>query len=164
MTGVETTIIEVADENRIYPIVDDASRKYRGVIPGDLYHEPYMSMGELKAEMKRMTFFGYRKDQNLLGVMARERIRDATLIRHAYVLTQWQGQGVGSRLLTFIEQGIDTKWLLVGTWNAALWAVDFYRKRGYTPMDDKDDLLRTYWDISERQAETSCVLGKMMSR
>jgi GNAT superfamily N-acetyltransferase len=73
-----------------------------------------------------------------------------------------QGKGIGSKLLAFIEKQVDTEWLLVGTWKAATWAIDFYKKNGYELMDNKDDLLRKYWDIPDRQIETSCVLGKKM--
>lgn len=155
-------IFEAADADEVFPVVDDASRRYKGVIPEDCYHEPYMPMNELKGEMKRMRFYGYRKDLKLLGVMAKETIKDVTLIRHAYVLMEFQGRGIGSKLLRHIEGNIDTVWLLVGTWKAAEWAIDFYRKHGYELMPDKDGLLRRYWDIPDRQIETSCVLGKRM--
>ena len=84
--------------NEIFPVIDDGSKRYRDVIPGDCYHEPYMPMGELEGEMKRMSFYGYRRDLKLLGVMARERVRDVTLIRHAYVLRR---AGNGYRVETF---------------------------------------------------------------
>lgn len=153
----------VDDKEEIYRVIDDGSKRYKGVIPSDCYHEPYMSMEELEKEMERMSFFGYRKGVRLLGVMARERIGDVTLIRHAYVLTSHQSGGTGSQLLAFIENQVDTEWLFVGTWKAATWAIDFYRKFCFTLMDNKDVLLRRYWDVSERQIETSCVLAKRMN-
>jgi uncharacterized protein len=155
-------IFDVRDRDEIYPVVNDAASRYKGVIPDDRYHEPYMPMEELMDEMKRIRFYGWRKDMKLLGVMGRERIKDVTLIRHAYVLTQRQGEGIGSMLLKFIEKGVDTEWLLIGTWKAATWAIGFYRKHGYELMPDKDALLRKYWDIPDRQIETSCVLGKKL--
>jgi len=54
---------------------------------------------------------------------------------------------------------VGTSRLLVGTWADAYWAVDFYRKHGFSLMPDKDALLETYWDIPRRQIETSVVLG-----
>ena len=157
-------LFEVSEAKEIYHVVDDGSKRYKGIIPADRYREPYMPMNELLKEMKRMRFYGYRKDLKLLGVMAKEKIKDVTLLRHAYVLQDFQNQGVGAKLLRFIEKGVDTKWLLVGTWLAAEWAIDFYRHLGYELMPNKEDLLRKYWDIPERQIETSCVLGKRIMK
>ena len=109
-----------------------------------------------------MRFYGYRKDMELLGVMGKEPVEDATLIRHAYVRSTDQGKGIGSSLLQFVERQVETEWLLIGTWKAATWAIDFYRKHGYSIMENKDELLRQYWDIPDRQIETSVVLGKRM--
>ncbi len=153
----------VGDKDEIIPVIDNGSQRYKGVIPGDCYHEPYMPMSELEDEMKRMSFYGYRKDLKLLGIMARERVDDVTLIRHAYVLVAEQRKGIGSKILGLIEKQVDTDWLLVGTWKAAAWAVEFYRKFGFQLMENKDELLRKYWDISDRQIETSCVLGKRLN-
>jgi hypothetical protein len=155
-------IFEVRDEKEIFRVVNDAAERYRGVIPGDRWAEPYMPLEEVRSEMKRMRFYGFRREMELLGVMGKERSADATLIRHAYVDTRSQGKGIGSKLLRFIEKQVDTEWLFVGTWEAATWAAAFYRKHGYEHMDNKDDLLRRYWDIPDRQIETSAVLGKRM--
>jgi GNAT superfamily N-acetyltransferase len=103
------------------------------------------------------------KEGELLGVVGKEPVKDTTLIRHLYVLTSAQGKGVGSKLLEFVQSMISTEYLLIGTWRAAIWAVAFYEKHGFELADDnKDDLLRKYWDIPDRQVETSCVLRKKM--
>jgi len=52
-----------------------------------------------------------------------------------------------------------TKKLLVGTWADAGWAIDFYKKHGFGIMPDKDRLLSIYWNIPQRQIETSVVLA-----
>lgn len=148
------------DPDLIFAVIDNASKRYKGAIPEDCYHEPYMPMDELLAEMKRMQFYGYWENGRLLGVMAKEPVKDVTLIRHAYVMMNRQGRGIGSKLLRLIEERVETDWLLIGTWTDAVWAIDFYRKHGYEMMPEKDDLLLKYWVISERQRETSCVLGK----
>jgi predicted TIM-barrel fold metal-dependent hydrolase/GNAT superfamily N-acetyltransferase len=155
-------LFEVTNPDEIGGVVNDGARRYQGAIPADCWHEPYMPAGEVTAEMKRMRFYGFRKDTELLGVMGKERILDTTLVRHAYVVMKSQRQGVGTSLLRFIEKQVETEWLLIGTWSAATWAIDFYRKHGYDLMDNKDELLRRYWDISDRQIETSVVLGKRM--
>ena len=147
------------DKDRIYFIVNEAARAYEGVIPPDRYHQPYMPMEELEREMSRMTFFGWEIDGEVVGVVGFEPIKDVTLIRHAYVLPEWQRQGIGSRLLEYLMGLVKTRRLLVGTWVDVSWAIDFYEKHGFRLLPDKDELLRTYWDIPERQVETSVVLG-----
>ena len=109
-----------------------------------------------------MRFYGYVKDGDLLGVIGKEKVKDTTLLRHAYVAQAWQRKGIGSNLLAFVERSVDTDLLLVGTWRDARWAIDFYRKHGFMVMENGEELLRKYWDIPERQIKTSCVLGKRM--
>ncbi|MFC2016805.1 GNAT family N-acetyltransferase [Chloroflexota bacterium] len=150
---------QLDDAKRIHFIINEAAKAYEGVIPDDCYHQPYMSMDELEQEMKRMTFFGWEADGELVGVMGFEPIKDVTLIRHAYVLPQWQKQGIGRKLLNYIRELTVTFRLLVGTWSDAYWAVDFYKKHGFRLLPDKDELLKTYWDIPQRQINTSVVLG-----
>jgi len=147
------------DVNRIHFIINEAAKAYEGVIPADCYHQPYMSRDELEYEMKQMVFFGYEVNKELVGIMGFQPIRDVTLIRHAYVLPQWQKQGIGSSLLNHLRGLVTTSRLLVGTWADAHWAIAFYQKHGFSLLPDKDKLLRTYWDISQRQIETSIVLG-----
>ena len=147
------------DIDRIYFIINKSAKAYEGVIPADCYHQPYMPMEELEQEMKRMTFFSWEVNGELVGVMGFEPIKDVTLIRHTYVLPQWQKQGIGSKLLGYLKGLVTTPHLLVGTWADAYWAIDFYKRRGFNLLPDKDELLKTYWDIPQRQIETSVVLG-----
>ena len=147
------------DTERVYFIINEAARAYEGIIPTDCYHQPYMPMDELKKEMERVEFSGWEINDELVGLMGFERVKDVTLIRHSYVLPQNQQTGIGSSLLKYIETQVTTSRLLVGTWADAYWAIDFYRKHGFTLLSDKDELLRTYWDISRRQIDTSVVLG-----
>jgi len=147
------------DTRRIHAIINEAARAYQGVIPADCYHQPYMAREELEREMKRMTFFGWEVNGELVGVMGFEPIKDVTLIRHAYVLPRWQRQGIGSKLVGYLKGLVTTSRLLVGTWADAHWAIDFYQKHGFSPLPNKDELLKTYWDIPQRQIETSVVLG-----
>ena len=151
------------DAERIYFIINEAAKAYEGVIPADCYHQPYMPMDELKREMKRMTFLGWEVDTGLVAVMGLEPIKDVTLIRHAYVLPQWQQQGIGSKLQNHVKGMVTTSRLLVGTWADAYWAINFYQKHGFKLLPDKDKLLKTYWDILQRQIETSVVLGLDMT-
>jgi len=118
-----------------------------------------MSMDELDQEMERMTFFGWEVGGELIGVMGFEPIKDVTLVRHSYILPQWQKQGIGGELLNHLKELVTTPLLLVGTWADASWAINFYRKHGFCLLTNKDELLKTYWDIPQRQIETSVVLG-----
>jgi len=147
------------DSKRIYFILNEAAKAYEGVIPADCYHQPYMSMDELEREMKRMTFSGWEVNGELVGITGLEPIKDVTLIRHAYVLPRWQKQGIGGKLLNHLKALVTTPRLLVGTWADAYRAIRFYQKHGFILLPDKDELLRTYWDIPQRQIETSVVLG-----
>lgn len=147
------------DTDCISDIINFAARAYRGIIPTDCYHEPYMPMQELQREMNSITFFGWEEDHRLVGIMGFQPVKEVTLIRHAYVLPDRQGKGIGTRLLDHLRHMTRTRQLLVGTWADATWAVEFYQKRGFKLMPNKDDLLMRYWNISQRQIETSVVLG-----
>jgi GNAT superfamily N-acetyltransferase len=147
------------DFNRIYFVINEAARAYEGVIPTDCYPQPYMPREELKQEIRRMSFFGWEENGELVGVMGFQPIKDVTLIRHAYVLPRWQKKGIGSKLLAHLKTLVNTRRLLVGTWADARWAIDFYQKHGFKLEPNKDELLETYWDIPQRQIDTSVVLG-----
>jgi GNAT superfamily N-acetyltransferase len=148
------------ERDQILAIVNTAAEAYRGVIPDDRWHEPYMPAPELDREISAgVRFWGNEDGGSLVGVMGVQRVRDVELIRHAYVLPSVQGRGVGTALLDHLraESGLP---LLVGTWASATWAIAFYERNGFelvTP-DEKDRLLREYWSIPDRQVETSVVL------
>jgi GNAT superfamily N-acetyltransferase len=149
------------DIDVILAIINEAAWAYQGVIPADCWKEPYMPRGELLEELEAgVTFWGYELNNQVLGVMGRQEVRDVTLIRHAYVLSAHQRQGVGGKLLVHLRQGVTTP-TLVGTWAAAWWAIQFYQRHGFRLVspEEKDRLLRTYWNISGRQIETSVVLA-----
>ena len=148
-----------SDAQRMYFIINKAAEAYDGVIPADCYQQPYMPMDELIGEIERVIFYSWEVNGELVGIMGMEPIKDVTLIRHAYVLPEWQGQGIASRLLDYIKRLFTGSRLLVGTWADASLAISFYRKHGFRLMPDKDQLLETYWDIPRRQIETSVVLG-----
>ena len=139
------------DIDRMYFIINEAAKAYEGAIPADCYHQPYMPMDELEREIKRLTFFGWEVNRELVGVMGFELIKDVSLIRHAYVLPRWQKQGIGSKLLNHLKSLVTTSRLLVGTWVDAQWAIAFYQKHGFSLLPDKDELLKAYWDIPQRQ-------------
>ena len=144
----------------IESVINEAAQAYRGVIPADRWHEPYMNASALKAEVAAgVNFWGWEDSGALIGIMGIQHVRDVTLIRHAYVRTAHQGRGIGGALLTFLTRQA-TGPLLVGTWAAAEWAIRFYQRHGFRLVspEEKDRLLETYWSIPLRQKETSVVL------
>jgi GNAT superfamily N-acetyltransferase len=151
-----------AESDAILAIVNAAAEAYRDVIPADRWREPYMPAAELEAEIAAgVAFWGYEAGGELLGVMGVQPVRDVVLIRHAYVAPASQRRGVGGALLEELMAAAARR-VLVGTWAAAHWAVAFYRRHGFEQVapDVKTALLRAYWDIPERQVETSVVLAK----
>jgi GNAT superfamily N-acetyltransferase len=148
------------EREAIFAIVNAAAEAYRGVIPADRWHEPYMPMAELDGEIAAgVEFWGYEEDGELLGIMGIQPLGEVDLIRHAYVLPASQGRGVGGALIAHLLRSA-TRPVLVGTWAAAEWAIRFYRRHGFEQVssEEKDRLLRTYWTIPDRQIETSVVL------
>jgi GNAT superfamily N-acetyltransferase len=150
------------ERDEILAIVNAAAEVYRGVIPADRWREPYMPRDELDAEIAAgVEFWGWEDGGRLLGIMGIQPVRDVNLIRHAYVVPEAQGRGIGAALLEHLL-GVATRPMLVGTWAAATWAVRFYERHGfeYVGPERTAGLLRAYWDIPERQIETSVVLAQ----
>jgi len=149
-----------ADVPRIFAIVNEAAEAYRGVIPADRWHEPYMPMDELEREIAAgVRFWGLEEDGELAGVMGLQDVKDVTLIRHAYVRSRRQRSGVGSALMDALVARANRP-LLVGTWAAAHWAIRFYERHQFrlAGAAEKDRLLDTYWTIPPRQRDVSVVL------
>ncbi|MQG27439.1 MAG: GNAT family N-acetyltransferase [SAR202 cluster bacterium] len=149
------------DFEAIFQIINDAAEAYRGIIPVDRWHEPYMPREELRAEVSAgVSFLGYEKDGELAGVMGIQDVQDVTLIRHAYIRTSQRGHGIGGELLGRI-MGQATKPVLIGTWADAVWAVRFYENHGFKVVStqEKETLLGKYWNVPDRQIETSVVLA-----
>jgi len=149
------------DFEAIYEIINDAAQAYRGIIPPDRWHDPYMPRKELLEEISSgVVFLGYEKEGELVGVMGTQDLQDVTLIRHAYVRTAHRNQGIGGELLGQIMDRA-TRPVLIGTWAAAFWAIRFYERHGFTVVSpaEKERLLRKYWSLPDRQIVTSVVLA-----
>ena len=150
-----------ADFAAMLAIVNDGAQAYRGVIPADRWHEPYMPADELAKEIAAgIVFWVAEEEGRILGVMGMQDKGDVALVRHAYVATATQRSGVGTKLLRHV-QGLTPQPVLIGTWAAASWAIDFYKRNGFSVVShaDKEHLLRKYWSIPARQIETSVVLA-----
>ena len=149
------------DTPAMVEIINAAAQAYRGVVPADRWREPYMPADELEEEIAHgVTFWVAEDDARIVGVMGLQDKVDVVLVRHAYVTPTVQRKGVGRSLLQFV-QGLTHKPVLIGTWADASWAIEFYRRNGFTnvPSPRKDQLLRKYWSIPDRQIETSVVLA-----
>jgi GNAT superfamily N-acetyltransferase len=155
------------DFDQIHAIINDGAQAYKDVIPADRFPDPYMSHDHLHHEIASgIIFYGYenpRDAQNpatLAGVMGIQHVHDVTLIRHAYVRTTHQKQGVGTLLLAYLRELTD-KPILIGTWANASWAISFYQRHGFRTVsaEEKTRLLKRYWTIPDRQVETSVVLA-----
>ena len=150
-----------SDFKQIYEIINDAASAYKGIIPEDGWHEPYMSELELQNQIDRgVEFWCYSDNDEILGVMGIQDKSEVALIRHAYVKTTARNKGIGSKLLQHLSQ-LTKKPILIGTWADAIWAINFYKKHGFrlVSFTEKERLLRKYWTIPLRQIETSVVLA-----
>ena len=151
------------DTSKIINVINDASLRYKGVIPDDCWHEPYMSEQELINEFSDgVRMYGYNHNSKLIGVIGIQKVKDVILIRHAYTLTSYQGKGTGSTLLEYLLKKNQNSRLLVGTWKNATWAIRFYEKFGFILHAKKQatQLLKKYWKIPLKQIENSVVLER----
>ena len=151
------------DTPKILYIINNASLKYKGIIPDDCWHEPYMSERELIDEFSSgVRMYGYHDNNKLIGVIGIQEVKDVVLIRHAYTLSSHQGKGVGSALLEYLLKKNKNSRLLVGTWKNATWAIRFYEKFGFIThsKDETNLLLKKYWKIPSKQIDNSIVLEK----
>jgi len=152
------------DISKILHIINDASLRYKGIIPDDCWHEPYMSERELVDEFKNgVRMYGYHLNNKLIGVIGIQEVKDVILIRHAYTLTSQQGKGMGSALLEYILKKNKDSRLLVGTWQNATWAIRFYEKFDFIlhAKEQSTLLLKKYWKIPSKQIKNSVVLEKL---
>ena len=149
--------------SNILNVINDAALRYKGIIPDNCWHEPYMSEQELVNEFNDgIHMFGYNQNNRLVGVMGFQKLNNVTLIRHAYTLTSYQGTGIGTSLLQYLLEINQSNCLLVGTWKNATWAIQFYQKFGFVLHTQKQTvrLLKKYWKIPSNQIANSVVLEK----
>lgn len=145
----------------ILEIINAAAEAYRGVIPADQWHDPYMPLEALRSEnFAGVAFLAYESEGAIVGVMGIQTARDVDLIRHAYVRPRSQRRGIGAALLGHIRS-LSSRQMLVGTWAAATWATAFYQRQGFmlVSAELQTALLKSYWTIPERQIKTSLVLA-----
>jgi len=154
-----------SESSKILYVINDAAIKYKGVIPDNCWHEPYMSEQELVNEFNdELRMYGYHRNNKLIGVIGIQEVKDVILIRHAYTLTSYQGKGTGSELLKYLLKKNQNSRLLVGTWRDATWAIRFYEKFGFIlhAKDQSTLLLKKYWKIPSNQIKNSVVLERQL--
>ena len=152
-----------SDSSKILYVINDAATRYKGIIPDDCWHEPYMLKKELIDEFSDgVRMYGYHDNNKLIGVIGIQKVKDVILIRHAYTLTSYQSKGMGSALLKYLLKKNQNSRLLVGTWKNATWAIRFYEKFGFIIHAKKQStlLLKKYWKIPSEQIKNSVVLEK----
>jgi len=152
---------EQSDFKEIGEIINDAAVAYKGIIPADRWHDPYMPEDELQKQIEEgVQFWCWKEQGEMMGVMGIQYKEDVTLIRHAYVRSVYRNKGIGGQLLAHLASIAETP-VLIGTWAVATWAIKFYEKHGFRLLSrsETDSLLRKYWNIPERQIETSVVLA-----
>ena len=153
-----------SDASKILEVINDASLRYKGIIPDNCWHEPYMSERELIDEFSNgVRMYGYHHNNKLIGVMGIQNVKDVILIRHAYTLTAYQGKGTGSALLKYLLKKNQNSRLLVGTWRDATWAIRFYEKFGFIlhTKEQSTLLLKKFWKIPSKQIKNSVVLERL---
>ena len=152
-----------SDSSKILYVINDAAIKYKGIIPDNCWHEPYMPEQELIDEFSDgVRMYSYLHNNKLIGVIGFQEVKNVILIRHAYTLTSHQGKGTGSALLTYLLKKNHNSRLLVGTWRDATWAIKFYKKFGFILHTKYQSalLLKKYWKISSKQIKNSVVLER----
>ena len=151
------------DTPKILHVINNASLRYKGIIPDNCWHEPYMSEQELIDEFSDgVHMFGFQYNNKLIGVIGIQKVKDVVLIRHAYTLTSYQGKGTGGALLEYLLKTNQNSRLLVGTWKNAIWAIRFYKKFDFIlhTKEQSTLLLKKYWKIPSKQIENSVVLER----
>jgi N-acetylglutamate synthase-like GNAT family acetyltransferase len=121
-----------------------------------------MTKKELKEQIEDgVKFSCYIENNKVLGVVGIQDKTDVNLIRHAYVMTIERKKGIGTILINELQNS-SNKPIIIGTWKAAHWVISFYERHGFfiVTEEEKNILLRKYWNIQDRQVETSIVLAE----
>jgi GNAT superfamily N-acetyltransferase len=160
---VSIRVLTSLDTGAALSVINEAARWYREFLPREDYHEPEMTEASYAAESARMTWYGAFGDATLLGVMALEYVKDAALLRHAYVLPGHERTGLGSTLLEHLEDQVrGVRRVIIGTYVGNYKARGALEKAGYRPSSDPERILRAYYAIPEDRLCTSLTYEKTL--
>jgi ribosomal protein S18 acetylase RimI-like enzyme len=130
----------LSDAEEILAVINTSNREaYKSIIPQERFSEPVLSREKLMDDWRVMTFYTYRSAGRIVGVAALRIEGEKTgRIRWVYILPRYQRRGIGTALVTHIEQrarerGLRTARALVA--GNADWAVAFYRRLGYDRIE-----------------------------
>jgi GNAT superfamily N-acetyltransferase len=152
------------DREAALQVINLAAQWYREFLPPGDYHTPEMTPAQWDAEAVRMAWYGAFAGAELVAVMGLERRHDAALIRHGYVLPEWQRRGAGSALLAHLEQQAGPVRVIIGTYAGNRKARALLEKSGYILSPDSEAILRRYYAIPEDRLRSSVTYEKLNAR
>ena len=138
-------MIEEASYGKIKEIlfvINTSNREaYKNIIPVECFKGPFMTLEDILEEFSKMTFYTCKIENKIVGVAALQiESREIGWVWHVYVLPRSQRKGIGTGLMEYTEErakerGIKRLRLRAGAGGKAFWAINFYTKLGYTPID-----------------------------
>ena len=161
MGQAEIHPLTVADRDEALVVINTSARWYREFLPPGELHDPEMTSAQWEAEAQRMTWYGAFVEARLVGVMGLEYVKDVALLRHAYILPEYQHHGIGTTLQQYLEtqvRGVER--IIVGTYRENYKARRMLEKAGYALSPDPTVVLRTYYSIPEDRLQSSVTYEK----
>jgi GNAT superfamily N-acetyltransferase len=155
--------LAAADRDAALAVINTAARWYREFLPAGELHDPEMTPAQWEAEAQRMTWHGAFMEGALVGVMGLEYVKDVALLRHAYVLAEYQREGIGTCLREHLEAQVrGVMRIIAGTYRENYKARRMLERSGYTPSPDSPAILRTYYAIPEDRLKSSVTYEKTL--
>lgn len=144
-------------------MINTAARWYRDFLPPGDFHDPEMTPDQWETEAPRLAWYGVFDGNVLVAVGALEHVHDAALLRHGYVLPEYQRQGVGARLRQHLEHEVrGVSRIIVGTYTGNYKARGALDKAGYRLSADPETVLRAYYAIPEERLKSSVTYEKQL--
>ena len=144
-------------------MINTAARWYRDFLPPEAVHDPEMTPAQWEAEARRLAWYGVFDGNVLVAVGGLEHVRDVALLRHGYVLPEYQRRGVGALLREHLEHQVrGVSRIIVGTYAGNYKARGALDKAGYRLSADPEAVLRAYYKIPEDRLESSVTYEKQL--